>query len=204
MNLAPYLKYHEQKFSHYKNLAFIGTGFILALVLVFSGSIHTTTDFFLSHGALAYLGAILAGFLFSSTFTASIGGALLYSLGRHLHFVEIALLGALGSVLCDLIIFRFVRSDIMDELDDFLTEYFRLEYFKRMLRTQYFKWTLPVIGAVLVASPLPDEIGVSLMGLSQMSQRKFIFVSYLLNFFGILVVMFLAYEVVFFLERGAK
>jgi hypothetical protein len=202
MNLAPYLKYHERKFAHYKNIAIVASGFLLAVVLVFTGAIHTITDFFLTHGVLAYVGAIFAGFLFSSTFTASIGGALLYSLGRHLHFLEIAALGALGSVVCDLIILKFVRSDIADELEDFLTEYFRLEYFKRMIKTRYFKWTLPVLGAALIVSPLPDELGVSLMGLTAMTQRKFIVISYILNFVGILMVMFLAYETVYLLEKG--
>jgi hypothetical protein len=200
MNLAPYLKYHEQKFSHYKNIALISAGFLLALALVFSGVIHTITDAFLAHGILAYIGAVLAGFLFSSTFTASIGGALLFSLGRHLHFIEIAALGALGSVICDLIILKFVRSAIADELEDFLTEYFRLDYFKRMIKTRYFKWTLPVLGAALIVSPLPDEIGVSLMGLTTMTQRKFIAVSYVLNFVGILLVMVVAYETAYLLD----
>ena len=48
---------------------------------------------------------------------------------------------------------------------------------------------LPVIGAIIIASPLPDELGVSLMGMSQMKASRFILLSYILNSIGIFLVV---------------
>jgi hypothetical protein len=48
---------------------------------------------------------------------------------------------------------------------------------------------LPVIGAIIIASPLPDEVGISLMGLSKISTPKFIFISYILNSIGLFLII---------------
>ena len=48
---------------------------------------------------------------------------------------------------------------------------------------------LPIIGAIIIASPFPDEIGVSLMGLSKLSTPKFIFISYILNSIGLFLIV---------------
>jgi len=50
-------------------------------------------------------------------------------------------------------------------------------HFKKILHTKYFAWTLPVIGALIILSPLPDELGVSLLGLSEVKTRKFFLIS---------------------------
>jgi hypothetical protein len=41
-------------------------------------------------------------------------------------------------------------------------------------------------GAVIIASPFPDEIGVSLMGMARMSGLAFVALTYVLNAAGIL------------------
>jgi hypothetical protein len=63
---------------------------------------------------------------------------------------------------------------------------------RHIFRTPYFAWLVPVIGAVIVASPLPDELGVSLMGASSIASWQFLILSYCLNAAGILVVVGLA------------
>ncbi|MDO8658949.1 MAG: hypothetical protein Q7K55_09495, partial [Candidatus Levybacteria bacterium] len=54
-----------------------------------------------------------------------------------------------------------------------------------VLHTKYFSWTLPVIGAIIIASPLPDEIGVSLISISKMKTYRFLLLSFILNSIGI-------------------
>jgi len=50
-------------------------------------------------------------------------------------------------------------------------------------------WTLPVIGAIIIASPFPDEIGVSLVGISKIKTYQFLLVSFILNAIGIFLVV---------------
>ena len=61
-------------------------------------------------------------------------------------------------------------------------------YVRSLLRSRYIAWTLPIIGVFILASPLPDELGVSLLGISKISEAKFIFISYVSNAVGILMI----------------
>ncbi len=187
-------KYHLRSHPHYLNLFLMFLGAALSLLFAVSGLGEKFSDIFVNLGGLGYVGAIIAGFFTVSTFTVGIGLVIMYNLAQHLNFFEIAFLAALGSVLGDLVVFKFVKSKIAGELDDFLTGYFHLAYFKKVLRTKYFRWTFPVIGALIIISPLPDEIGVSLIGISSMSSRRFIVLSYVLNVLGILFLLSVAYE----------
>lgn len=51
-------------------------------------------------------------------------------------------------------------------------------YIQTVLRSRYIAWMLPIIGVFIIASPLSDEMGVSL----------FILISYLSNAVGILMI----------------
>ena len=58
-----------------------------------------------------------------------------------------------------------------------------------LIHTKYFSWTLPVLGAVIIASPLPDEMGVGLMGISKLKTSQFILLSFVLNSIGIFIIV---------------
>ena len=62
-------------------------------------------------------------------------------------------------------------------------------HIKKLFHSKYFNWMLPIIGAIIIASPFPDELGVSLIGLSKLSTGKFILLSYVLNSIGIFLVV---------------
>ncbi|KKR47070.1 MAG: hypothetical protein UT80_C0011G0001, partial [Parcubacteria group bacterium GW2011_GWC1_40_13] len=57
-----------------------------------------------------------------------------------------------------------------------------------IFRPKLFKWLIPFIGALIIASPLPDEAGLAMMGLSKMKTSVFIPISFALNFLGILAI----------------
>lgn len=169
----------------YKNLtlALLGvvTAFWLARFEIFQE--------FLTHlGSAGYAGAFVAGILFVSTFTVATGAVILFTLAEYLHPLEIALLAGLGSVIGDLVIFHLVRDDLASEIKS-LYNRFGGRHITRLLHTKYFNWTLPVVGAILIASPLPDEIGVSLMGIAKMKTYQFILISFALNMLGIFLLV---------------
>lgn len=140
-------------------------------------------------GTLGYVGAFFAGVLFVSTFTVATGAIILLVLAETLSPVEIGLIAGLGAVVGDFVIFRFVKDDLAREITRIYNMFDRRHHFKRVLHTKYFSWTLPVIGAVIIASPLPDEIGVSLMGISKLRTYQFLLVSFILNAVGIALVV---------------
>ncbi|MEK7159994.1 MAG: hypothetical protein AAB702_00755, partial [Patescibacteria group bacterium] len=62
-------------------------------------------------------------------------------------------------------------------------------HLSKILHTRYFSWTLPVIGAIIIASPFPDEIGISLMGISKISTYKFLITAFFLDFIAVFLIV---------------
>lgn len=169
----------------YKNLTFFFISLLIAYFLSRFEAFHT---FLLSLGELGYLGAFFAGVLFVSTFTVATGAVVLLVLAEKLSPIEIGLIAGFGAVVGDFVIFRFIKDDLIEEI----TPVYKLlggGHITKVLHTKYFSWMLPVIGAVIIASPLPDEIGVSLMGISKMKTYQFLLLSFVLNAIGIFLVV---------------
>ncbi len=169
----------------YKNLTLLFIGLVIAFFLYRFEMFHS---FLLSFGDLGYIGAFIAGFLFVSSFTAATGILILLILAEQLIPIEIALLAGLGAVCGDLLIFHFVKDSLVKEVTPIFNK-LGGKHLTTLLHTKYFSWSLPLIGALIIVSPFPDEIGVSLMGLSKMSTYKFFILSFILNTLGIFLVI---------------
>ncbi len=170
----------------YKNLTFLCVSLLFAFLLVRDPGVHSLL---LHMGQLGYLGAFLGGVFFVSTFTIAPATVILLILAETLSPIMLAVVAGTGAVVGDLTIFQFIRSKtLFDEVKN-LFAYFGGEKIHHLVHTKYFSWTLPVIGALIIASPLPDELGVSLMGISRLSTRKFILLSFLLNSIGIFLIV---------------
>ena len=170
----------------YKHLTLVFVGILFSIFLSRMEIFH---QFLLRLGSFGYLGAFLAGTLFVSIFTVATGALILFTLAEYLHPVEIALIAGLGAVVGDLIIFRLVKDNLVGEIEDIYKNHLGGKDISRLLHTKYFHWTLPVIGAIIIASPLPDELGVSLMGMSNMTIHRFMIISFVLNSIGIFLVV---------------
>lgn len=162
----------------YKNLTLVFVGLVFTFFLARFEPFH---EFLLHLGTFGYFGAFLAGMLFVSTFTVGTGALILLILIEQYTPIEMALIAGLGGVVGDLIIFKFVKDDLTKELDTLYTQIDSKHHFIKLLHTKYFRWSLPVIGAIIIASPFPDELGVTLMGISKMSTPKFMVIAFLLD-----------------------
>lgn len=188
MRYLPKRKNHKHRRHGIINLLLIGLSLIVVIGLSRTAAFHL---FLLHLGNFGYLGAFLGGMLFVSTFTVAAGSLILFILAETLSPIEIGLVAGLGAVVSDLTIFHVVKDNLLEEIND-LYRHFGGKHLSHLFHTKYFRWTLPVIGAIIIASPLPDELGVSLMGISKMSTPKFVFVSFLLNSIGIFCTVFLS------------
>lgn len=170
----------------YKNC----TLFLISIIFAFLISRYEPfRAFLLNLGDLGYIGAFFAGALFVSTFTVSIGAVILFILAESLFPLEIAVSAGLGGVLGDFTIFRLVKDNLTSELESIYDHMDGDHHLQKILHTKYFSWTLPVIGAIIIASPFPDELGVSLMGISKMKTYKFLLISFFLNSTGIFLII---------------
>ncbi|MDE2312068.1 MAG: hypothetical protein KGJ93_03220 [Patescibacteria group bacterium] len=141
-----------------------------------------------SVGSLGLFGVVLTGILFVSIFTAAPAAVILFFLAKHHSPVVVALYAGFGAVIGDYLIFRYLKNNIFTELHDIFNK-LGGTYFSRLFSTPYFSWALPILGAAIIASPLPDEVGITMMGLSRVKNWQFAIISFTLNTIGIFFIL---------------
>ncbi len=158
---------------------------IIAATFAFrSGALDTV---FLVSPESELIGTLIAGLLFTSLFTTPFAIAMFAAIAPEVNIIVMALLGASGSVMGDLVLFGLIRHTFRDDLEHLLS----LRKFRRFVaifHRRVFRWVLPFIGALIIASPLPDELGIGLMGVSRMKVSTLVMVSYVMNTIGILLI----------------
>lgn len=138
--------------------------------------------------SLGYFGTFIAGLLFSYGFTAAPATAILLILAKEQSVVAAGFIAGFGALLSDLLIFKLVHFTLADEIARIQKE----EYFPPFPKLPRLvqKYVVPVIAGLIIASPLPDEIGVSLLAASNtISLQAFIAISYILNTTGIFIIL---------------
>ena len=166
---------------------------VFSLILVFYLAQTPLLDTVIAAaGELSYLGAFIVGIFFVSTFTVAPAVVVLYHLAdTTLHPVEVALLAGLGAMVGDYFIFRFVKDRVFDELKPLFLK-FKHRNFDLLYESPFFAWLFPVFGAILIASPLPDEAGVSMLGMTKLKKWQFLMLAFVLNSIGILATVLIA------------
>lgn len=173
----------------YKNLTIFAIGIITAIILSKFEAFHT---FLLNLNGLGYFGAFLAGIMFVSVFTVALSAVILLVLAEELSPLALALTAGLGSAVGDLLILHFIKDNLTREIAPiyYLVGGSRINrMFKAIIDTKYFSWLVPIVGAIIIASPFPDEVGVTLLGLSKIKTHQFVLISYILNTLGILLII---------------
>jgi hypothetical protein len=102
----------------------------------------------------------------------------------------LALLGGLGATVADLTIFKFMKGSIHKEvLKISHTPFIKFIVQSHVART---KWLRNIAGFCIIASPLPDEIGIALISLTRMNEETFRIVDFCANALGIYALAILA------------
>ncbi len=175
----------HKPFRYTQSLLFV-LSVIITIFIVINDSFH---QYILHLGSYEYIGAFIAGFFWVSTLTIAPASAVFIILSENLPLWAIALIGGLGAVIGDSAIFTVIRTTSIS--DEFFDIFKRLGGKKlvHVFRSPHLRWTWPFIGALIIVSPLPDEIGVSLMGVSKLGYPLFALISYTLNTLGILLLL---------------
>lgn len=176
---------HYWKSWKYKNLTFL---FISLIFAFFLGRYEPFHEFLLSLGGFGYLGAFIAGMLFVSTFGFATGAVTLLVLAEKLNIFELGIIAGAGGVFGDFMIFRFVKDRLIDEVEP-IYENLGGNHLTKILHTKHFRWMLPVVGAILIAAPTPDELGVSLMGIAKMKTWEFLPLAFVLDFTSVILIL---------------
>ncbi len=157
---------------------------LLSYILVEQGLVEFILD---KTPGWILLEAFIAGVFFSSMFTVAPATVLLAEMMKHESLWLVAIFGGLGALLGDCVIFRFVEDHLDDDIQ-YLFKNKTFHHISALFRKSIFRFIIPVIGAIIIASPFPDEIGLTMMGLSKMKYSIFIPLVFSLNCLGILTI----------------
>jgi len=138
-------------------------------------------------GGFGEITAFLGGMMFVSTFTIAPAGLLLSDLATIYNPILISLLAGFGAMVSNLVMVK-AEDNLIGELSPIFNK-IGGKKISHLLHSPHFKWTLPVLGALIIASPFPDEIGVALMGKTRLSRVKFALLSFGFNTVGILALI---------------
>lgn len=150
---------------------------------------------------LGYPAVFGAGLLFSYGFTTPFAIAAFVAMAGDVNPFLAAPIAGIGAFLSDLVIFELLRVSFFGNELERLRHTRLIDRVHRVLHhnqtperiRQIALWTM---AGVVIASPLPDEIGVALLsGTTNMSERAFSIVCFTMNTLGILIILLLAQAV---------
>lgn len=172
-----------------QDLAVIALSVIVAVILA---KTDVLTKFLISTRELELLGSFIAGMFFTSVFTTAPAIATLGEIARANSVVPTAFFGAMGAVIGDLVIFRFIRDRFSEHLMELVKHQGAGKRIKVLFKLKIFRWLTFLAGGLIISSPLPDEMGIILLGFSKMNTARFIPLSFVFNFIGILLIGWVA------------
>ncbi|OGG68790.1 hypothetical protein A3H77_00155 [Candidatus Kaiserbacteria bacterium RIFCSPLOWO2_02_FULL_56_11] len=167
------------------DLVCIAVSISVTAYIVRSGSVDAVIA---SLNGSEYFASFVAGALFSSVFTAIPAIALFAELSEHYSLFSIVLTGALGATLADYLLFLFVRDRISTDAA-YLLRGRKGQRFIHVIRQRHFYRLFPLIGMVMLISPLPDEPGLALLGVSHISTHSLLVLSFMTHALGILLIV---------------
>lgn len=161
--------------------------FIISLIIgwwfVDSGLLRLVVDNILP---LSFVAEVMAGVFYTSFLTAPISVAMLVVIAADHNPILVALLAGVGAMLGDLVLVRFFRDK---KVSDIVIVSSTIQKFEQVLKTFRLDFLIPLLGAVIIASPLPDELGLMLLGVSKLKYSELVLLTYTLNTAGILLIV---------------
>jgi hypothetical protein len=123
---------------------------------------------------------LVSGAMYSFSFTAGLSVLLFSEMSITQEMVfPLALIAALGGLFADLLIFRFIKDVILHELGSHAKN-----LIVRATKTKIAKVALGALGAIIIASPFPDELGLTFMGVSKIKFWELVVLTYALDTLG--------------------
>jgi len=180
----------------YKYTLIFISSIVIAIVLFVSGSFEKIID---SLDGFGYVSAFIAGLGFSVSFSTAPASLFFVNLGEHYNPFAIAVIGGLGAMVSDLLLYKFIKDDLFDEVKAIflaLLPPFHREKLEQFTKHRFFVWTVPLLASMLIASPLPDEIGIALFSVVNFKPRYLSVITFTLNTIGIFILVMVGYALV--------
>ena len=165
----------------FRDLFFVGVSVFISLWVVRLGILENVVSVV---SEIKLLAAFVTGFFFTSAFTIAPAAIIFAGLAHEVSHFQLAFWGACGAMVGDLTIFYFVRDRFAQDIIDVL-KIAKAKKLTHFFHKGFFRWLSPLIGAIIIASPLPDEIGITMMGFSKTKVALLVPICFVMNFIAI-------------------
>lgn len=174
-------KKNKNAYALAQDVIMVAIGIAIAVLLVRTGildtAIYTVKDYYI-------LSSFIAGIFFTSAFTLAPASIALVHIAQTSPIGGVVLWGGLGAMCGDLVLFFYIRDKFAEDLMK-LMKPSTLRYVLKSLHFGFLKWLSPIMGALIIASPLPDEFGIALLGMSKVRIIILLPISFIMNSIGI-------------------
>lgn len=164
----------------YKHTTIAIAGILVFIVLLDSALL---TGIFKYLESLGYLGGLLAGMLAASFFTAAPAVILIVEMATQLDPLPLALIIGLGSAVGDMLLLLFFEERIFHELRPMYLR-IRSKFTKKRPAKPKRSGAMLLLGTFIIATPLPDEIGLGILGISHFPKIVLLVICLGLNVLG--------------------
>lgn len=172
---------------------------LFSVVLIFSLFLFTTGVLFAAIGVIQtvpLLAEFVAGFFYSSFITSALAVFMISILSQTHPTLQIALIGGFGSMLADLVLFKFARLIFFGSFSPLTLNLRFSKTIKALHQNPAFNLIAPILGGLIIASPLPDEVGIAIFGLTRLPTLAVALLTYSLNTIGIFILAHIAQQIV--------
>ncbi len=183
MGLKGFWKLVKKEELKYGNLLLLLVSLIVAYIVLTPSLFSVLVETIKSAHEYGLAGVFIAGLFFSYGLTTPVSIVVLYAFGSVFNPLAVAAVGAAGAAISDYIIYYFVKKNFSREFNTGLKKFGKL--------SKYLHYLAPVIAGLIIASPLPDELGAAFLGAVKFEKRRFFIFAYFANFFGILLLAWL-------------
>lgn len=134
----------------------------------------------------------IAGALYSFSFTAAIAVVLFSNITIvQGDILPLSIIAACGQLLMDVTLLRFLKGFMDEELSDKTKR-----FVARITNKRPMQFLFQIIGAVIIISPLPEELGLTFLGISHLSYWRILMITYVLDIVGAYLIITLVATIV--------
>jgi len=160
--------------------------FVIAYFLFFGRDFQQFHTLIKSWG---YIGIFISGIFLAYGFTAAPATALMLILAKDSNLFLACIIGGIGAMLADTFLFQFIKSEFKDEIKSLSHEKF-VKKIGNEIPKRIKSYLAPTIAGIFIASPLPDEIGISILAtITKLPIKVFSSLSFILHTLGILTIL---------------
>jgi hypothetical protein len=175
-----------------KNLVYIGLFALMILIgylVVVSGIVE---DWAARGGGWWLALTFLAGLLFTSFSTIPLATAVFISLAHAgLPIWQTAFIGGLGAMIGDAGLFAALKVSVLDTAAAYLARKTH-GAFQKFAHKPLVRLGSVLVGGLVIASPLPDELGMAIMGLTDVPTRYVFLIAFVFDTASIAAISYLA------------